>query len=264
MIFMNMFLDKIISTKKEEVSHIRRIKPLVELIDIIRDLPRPGNFSAAIMGQHTAIIAEIKRRSPSKGILRDDFDHIRIASVYQESGAAAISVLTDEKYFGGNKTFLSDIKKISHLPLLRKDFIIDSYQIYEARAMESDALLLIAGILNEEELKEFIVLTEWLGLFPLVEVHSLSELDKALSAGAVMIGINNRDLKTFNTDLSVSFNLAPHLPSDKLLISESGIHTRDDIELLQNAGFHAFLIGETLMRADDVGKKMKELLGGST
>lgn len=261
---MNMFLDKIISTKKEEVSHMRRIKPLAELQEVIRDLPQPGNFAAALMGQRTAIIAEIKRRSPSKGILRDFFDHIQIASVYQESGAAAISVLTDEKYFGGNKTFLRDIKKISHLPLLRKDFIIDSYQIYEARAMESDALLLIAAILKEEELKEFIGLTEWLGLSPLVEVHSRTELDKALSAGAVMIGINNRDLKTFNTDLGVSLNLAPHVPPEKMLISESGIHTREDVELLQNAGIHAFLIGETLMRADDVGGKMKELLGRNT
>ncbi len=261
---MNMFLDKIIATKKEEVSQIRRIKPLGELKDVIRDLPRPENFAAALTAQPTAIIAEIKRRSPSKGILRDDFDHIKIASVYQESGAAAISVLTDKKYFGGDKTFLSDIKKSCHLPLLRKDFIVDSYQIYEARVMESDALLLITGILKEDELKEFIGLTESLGLFPLVEVHSWAELDKALSAGAVMVGINNRDLKTFNTDLSVSLNLAPHIPPDKMLISESGIHTRDDIELLQNAGFHAFLIGETLMRADDVGKKMKELLGRNT
>jgi indole-3-glycerol phosphate synthase len=263
-LMMNMFLDKIISAKKEEIGHVKRIKPLIELQEAIRDLPRPIHFADAISGHQTAVIAEIKRRSPSKGILREDFDHIRIASVYQESGASAISVLTDEQFFGGNKTFLMDIKRISSIPLLRKDFIIDSYQIYEARAIGSDALLLIAALLKEEELKEFIELSESLGLFPLVEVHSLPELEKALFADASLIGINNRDLKTFTTDLSVSLNLVKHVPPGKTVISESGICSRKDVEILQHAGIHAFLIGETLMRADDAGIKLKELLGGNT
>jgi indole-3-glycerol phosphate synthase len=256
-----MILEKIIAAKKEEVAHIRRMNSLSELKAAIRDLPSPRDFSGAISGQLSAIIAEIKKCSPSKGLLRKDFDYLQIASIYQESGASAVSVLTDQQFFGGDIGYLSDIKKIIRLPLLRKDFIIDTYQIYETRVIGGDALLLIAGILNGKQLREFVDLSETLGLFPLVEVHSRSELDKALVSGATIIGINNRDLDTFSTDLGVSLNLAPHVPTDRILISESGIHTRRDIENLLSAGIHAFLIGETLMRAENMGRKMNELLG---
>jgi indole-3-glycerol phosphate synthase len=258
-----MFLEKILSVKKEVVIHSKHIRSLADLKDTIRDLrpPRSGNFAEALTASPCAIIAEIKKQSPSKGVIRQDFNHRQIASVYQKNGAAAVSVLTDEEFFGGSKQYLTDIKKIIDLPLLRKDFIIDSYQVYETRALEADALLLIAAILTLEELTELIGLTEMLGMSPLVEVHSREELTKALTAGAGIIGINNRDLKTFSTDLNVSLNLISHVPSDRILVRESGIHTRDDVELLQKSGIHVFLIGETLMRADDIGKKMGELLG---
>jgi indole-3-glycerol phosphate synthase len=258
-----MILEKIVSVKKEEVARLKQIRSHQELKAAIRDCPPPRNFEEALRNHTCAIIAEIKKSSPTKGILRQDFDHLRIASIYQDNEAAAISVLTDQEFFAGDALYLSDIKKTVHLPLLRKDFIIDPYQIYETIVLGGDALLLIAGILNEGDLRELIGMTEALGLSALVEVHSREELDKALGAGATMIGINNRDLRTFSTDLSVSLNLAPHVPNDRILISESGIRSRKDIETLLNAGIHAFLIGETLMRADDIGKKMKEFLGGN-
>ena len=206
-------------------------------------------------------IAEVKRRSPSKGILREDFNHTKIASIYEKHGAAAISVLTDQKFFGGNARYLADIKETVHLPLLRKDFIIDQYQIYETRSLHGDALILIAGILEKEQLREYIRLTESLGLSALVEVHFKEDLDKALDSGANIIGINNRNLSTFSTELHTSLTLIPHIPADKIIISESGIQVRNDIETLMKAGIHAFLIGEILMRSENIGEKLSELLG---
>jgi len=256
-----MILDKIIAVKKEEVAHLKRIMPLSELKAAIRDLSSPRDFRGAISGKTCAIIAEVKRRSPSRGILREDFDPVKIASLYEGNGAAAISVLTDRDFFGGDIAYLADIKKTVSLPLLRKDFIIDPYQIYETRRLNGDALLLIAGILEEEQLTEYIRLTESLGLSALVEVHSRGEVDKALIAGATLIGINNRDLKTFSTDLNTSFTIAQHISADRVIISESGINTRDDIEMLMKAGIHAFLIGESLMCSQNIGLTLKELCG---
>jgi indole-3-glycerol phosphate synthase len=256
-----MILDKIITAKKEEVAHLKRTKPLSELKASIRYLSSPRDFQGAISGKTCAIIAEVKRRSPSKGILREAFDPVKIASLYEGNGAAAISVLTDRDFFGGDTAFLADIKKTVSLPLLRKDFIIDPYQIYETRRLNGDALLLIAGILEEEQLTEYIRLTESLGLSALVEVHSRGEVDKALIAGATLIGINNRDLKTFSTDLNTSFTIAQHIPADRVIISESGINTREDIEMLMKAGIHVFLIGESLMCSQNIGLKLKELRG---
>lgn len=258
-----MFLSKILSNKREEVAHSRQEYPISELKAAVRDCASPCDFQRAISGLPFTIIAEIKKRSPSRGILRDDFDHLRIASIYQNHGASAISVLTDQTFFGGEKSYLMDIKKITPLPLLRKDFIIDAYQIYETRLLGGDALLLIAAILNIHQLKEFIHLSEMLGLSPVVEVHSQNDLDKALDSGATIIGINNRDLKSFSTDLNTTLNLAPQVPSNIILVSESGIHTRQDIEMLLSAGVHIFLIGETLMRAEDMGLKLNELLAGN-
>jgi indole-3-glycerol phosphate synthase len=256
-----MILDRIVAAKKEEVARLKQTRPLSELKAAIRDLPSPRDFRGAIKGKACAVIAEVKRRSPSKGLLREDFDPVKIASVYEEYGAAAVSVLTDQEFFGGVKSYLQEIKKTVRLPLLRKDFIIDPHQIYETRSLDGDALLLIAGILENEQLCEYICLSEFLGLAALVEVHSREELDKALSAGASIIGINNRDLKTFTTDLKTSLEIALHIPADKTIVSESGIRTRNDIETLMKAEIHAFLIGETLMRSENIGKKLRELLG---
>ena len=256
-----MILDKIISVKKEEVARLKRTMPLSELKAAIRDISSPRDFRGAISGKTCAIIAEVKRRSPSRGILREDFDPVKIASLYEGNGAAAISVLTDREFFGGDTAFLADIKKTVSLPLLRKDFIIDPYQIYETRSLNGDALLLIAGILEEEQLTEYIRLTESLGLSALVEVHSRGEADKAIIAGATLIGINNRDLKTFSTYLNTSFTIAQHIPADRVIISESGINTREDIEMLMKAGIHVFLIGESLMCSQNIGLKLKEFRG---
>ncbi|MDI6775909.1 MAG: indole-3-glycerol phosphate synthase TrpC [Syntrophales bacterium] len=256
-----MILEEIVEAKKGEVANLKRIRPLVELKEALRDTPCPRNFREAISSSDCSIIAEVKRRSPSKGTLREDFNPVKIAVIYKESGAAAISVLTEEKFFGGDSSYLLGIKKIVDLPLLRKDFIIDPYQIYETRVIGGDALLLIAGILKEEQLKDFIHLTESLGLSPLTEAHTREELDKALSAGADIIGINNRDLKNFSTDLKTSLELVLSIPGDKTVVSESGIHTRGDIEILMKAGIHCFLVGEALMRAHDMGAKLRELLG---
>ena len=256
-----MILDKIISVKKEEVAHLKQARPLHELKAILLDLPPVRDFRKAISVKECAIIAELKRRSPSRGILREDFDPIKIASIYERNGAAAVSVLTDKHFFGGDKKYLGDIRENVSLPLLRKDFIIDAYQIYETRSLGGDALLLIAYLLEEKQLKEYIHLAGSLGLSALVEIHSCDELDKALAAEACIIGINNRDLKTFSIDLKTSLDIAPHIPADKIVISESGIHTRRDIEVLMKAGIHVFLIGEILMLSDNIGKKLRELSG---
>lgn len=255
-----MILEKIIEVKEDEVARLRRIRPLQELRHAIADLPSPRNLSEAISGRQCAIIAEIKRRSPSKGTLREDFDPARFALIYEESGAAAVSVLTDRAFFGGDETHLTDIKKCVRLPLLRKDFIIDLYQIYETRYLQADAILLIAGILEKEQLREYSGLAQSLGLSVLCEVHSKGELDKALASDAMFIGINNRDLTTFSVDLRTSIGLAASVPADRIIVSESGIRSRSDIETLTKAGIHAFLIGETLMTSDDMGKKLQELL----
>ena len=256
-----MILEKIVKAKEDEVARLRRVRPLQELKHAIVDLPSPRNFSEAISGGDCAIIAEIKRRSPSKGTLREDFDPARIALIYEDNGAAAVSVLTDRPFFGGADTHLADINKSIRLPLLRKDFIIDLYQIYETRYLQADAILLIAGILEKEQLREYSSLAQSLGLSVLCEVHTGGELDKALASEARIIGINNRDLTTFSVDLNTSITLAASIPADRIIVSESGIRSRSDIETLTNAGIHAFLIGETLMKSDDMGGKLQELLG---
>ena len=256
-----MILDKIIDTKKEEVAHLKRIRPLQELKHAIADLPSPGNFHETINGRECAIIAEVKRRSPSKGTLKEDFDPIRIALLYEENGAAAVSVLTDRTFFGGDDVYLANIKQHVSLPLLRKDFIIDLYQIYETRFLRGDAILLIAGILTDNQLREYTGLAQSLGLSVLCEVHSEGDLDKALAANVKIIGINNRDLATFSVDMKTTTNLAPLVPADRIIVSESGIRTRQDIETLMKSGIHAFLIGETLMQSADMGQKLRELLG---
>jgi indole-3-glycerol phosphate synthase len=254
-------LDKIIEVKRKEIEQLKKILPQAELQERAKNLWDTLDFKKAIDSRECAIIAEVKKHSPSKGSLREDADPCAVAALYEKNGAAAISVLTDRLFFHGSPEYLIDIKKIVQIPVLRKDFVIDAYQIYETRLMGADALLLIAGILSEKMLREYIQITKFLSMSPLVEVHSREELDIAIAAGAEIIGINNRDLKTFTTDIKTTIELAPLVPAGTTLISESGIKNRNDIEILKQAGVHAFLVGETLMLASDPGRKLRELAG---
>ncbi|MFZ4440735.1 MAG: indole-3-glycerol phosphate synthase TrpC [Syntrophales bacterium] len=258
-----MILDEIIETKHREVDGRKVLRPLAALERIIAEMPPTCDFRKALNATNTGceIIAEVKRRSPSRGLLRKDFDPVRIAQEYEIHGAAAISVLTDETFFGGSETDLIAVRKMISLPILRKEFIIDPYQIHETRAIGADALLLIAAILTEGQLREYRELAALLGLAALVEVHDAAELEKALGAGASIIGINNRDLKTFVTDIRTSMELASRIPKDRIAVSESGIRTRAEIETLLKTGVRTFLIGETLISAPAIGLKLKELLG---
>lgn len=255
-----MILNQIAARKKIEVEEEKRRRPVSTLKEILKKTPPARNFKEAISDRGCAIIAEVKQRSPSRGLIRESFDPCEIAGTYETNGAAAISVLTDEPFFGGDKDYLSRIKERVRLPLLRKDFIIDPYQVYETKCLGGDAILLIARLLGKD-LEDYIALAESLGMFSLVEVHSREELDVALAAGAEMIGINNRDLRTFATDLKTSLELTPLIPQDRIIVGESGIHSRADIEVLMKAGIRAFLVGETLMSAKDMGAKLRELLG---
>ncbi|MEE9913313.1 MAG: indole-3-glycerol phosphate synthase TrpC [Deltaproteobacteria bacterium] len=257
-----MILDQIIETKKEEVARLKRETPVALLCDAIACLTPCRDFRKAVSGAEScAIIAEVKCASPSRGRLVEHFDPLTIAKTYEQNGAAAISVLTDEKYFSGHRDFLTQIKRDVSLPVLRKDFIIDPLQVYETRAIGADAVLLIVRILGQR-LPEFIALSGKLDLSPLVEVHSREELDIALAAGAEIIGINNRNLDTFATDIETSRNLKRLIPADKTVVAESALKDRSDIEYLMDAGINAFLIGEGLVTAADIGKKLRTLRGG--
>ena len=257
-----MFLQKILEHKKKEVAERKALLPLSGLKRRMDDLPAPLDLEGAIRSRREALIAEVKRSSPSRGRIREDFDPAAIARVYGDNGAAAVSVLTDQRFFEGHDSFLLQVRKSVAIPLLRKDFIIDPYQIYETRVLGGDAILLISRALDKGPLGEFIRLSFELGLSSLVEIHDEGDLEKAVSAGARMIGINNRDLSTFATDLGTSIRLAPLLPKGMTVISESGIRSRGDIERLRSAGVHGFLVGETLMAARDIAGKIRELLGG--
>ncbi len=256
-----MILDRIVQAKRREVTRLRESGSLDAMQKAALDTPPPRDFRAALESAPCAIIAEVKRSSPSKGRIREDFDPLAIASLYEENGAVAISVLTDETFFEGKKTYLSEIREQVSLPLLRKDFIIDPYQVCETRIIGADAVLLIAAILEGAKLDYMIEMAESLGLAPLVEVHSQEELERALAAGAGIIGINNRNLTTFATDLRTTLELVSRIPEGKMAISESGIEGRGEIEELMKKRIHVFLVGETLMRAPDVGAKLRELLG---
>lgn len=253
-------LDEIVDVKMSEVAALKKDVPQYVLEKLVKDLPPTRDFRNAVGGKDCSIIAEVKRKSPSKGVLVQDFDPLRIACVYEQNGAAAVSVLTDLQFFGGDKSYLGAIKKAVNLPLLRKDFIIDPYQVYETRMIGADAILLISAILNIRQLTRLIRLSERLALYPLVEVHNQIELKKALVCGAKMIGINNRDLKSFITDVETSMDLKAMIPDDKIVVSESGIADRVTIAKMMNAGIYAFLIGESLMTAPSPGDKLKELL----
>jgi len=253
-------LDKIIATKKEEVAQFKKNVPETQLQKIIAGLEPCRDFKKALTGSDCNIIAEVKCASPSRGRLVADFNPLNIAQIYENNGAAAISVLTDEKYFAGHKNDLTQIRQKVTLPLLRKDFIVDPIQIYETRCIGADAILLIVHVLGKK-LAEFMAISIELGLSPLVEVHSKDELDLALNIGADIIGINNRNLDTFITDINTSRQLKARIPDDKITVAESGIRNRNDVESLMQAGIHAFLIGEHLVVAPDIGNTLRTFRG---
>ena len=257
-------LARILDSKRQEVAIARQAVPLATLRQQAESLPPARDFWNALQARDrrgTRIVAEIKKASPSAGVIRADFDPLAIAATYASHGAAAISVLTDKPFFQGDLTVLQAVRQHVTLPLLRKDFILDAYQIYEARLHGADAVLLIASALEVPVLTDLAALSRELGLEPFVEVHTAAELEKALSCDCRLIGINNRDLHTFHTDVATTLELLPKVPSGHRVISESGIRDRATVERLEAHGVAAFLVGESLMREPDIGAKLDELRG---
>lgn len=253
-------LDRIIAQKRQEVAERKQSVPLFGR-DVSRRTDHRSFGQALRQDGQVAVIAEFKKASPSKGIIREHADPVDVARLYERNGAAAVSVLTDEHFFKGKAEFLTAIREWVTLPLLRKDFIIDDYQVWEASIMGADAILLIASVLSESELAALQRTAADLGLECLVEVHHDDELTKALNAGARIIGVNNRDLTDFRVDVNTSLRLKARIPREIVTVSESGIHSRADVLTLQAAGFDAILVGESLMQASDIGAKLRELLG---
>jgi indole-3-glycerol phosphate synthase len=253
-------LDKILATKKREVERHKRTVQLSSLLECIARHQAPLAFAPALKGEGVKLIAEVKKASPSKGVLRPYFDPMALAKTYAENGAAAISVLTDAEYFQGSPEHLAAIRQTVSLPLLRKDFIYDEYQIYESAAYGADALLLITAILKPGQLEKMLTVSRSLGLGCLVEVHDKDELTTALNSGAEIIGLNNRNLKTFEVDLNTTRRLLPFVPEDKIVVSESGISRREDVKKLERWGVDSVLIGEALVTARNIPKKIKELM----
>lgn len=261
------FLDDILKVKREAVWRRKGRSALQDLRSRIADAEPTRRFQKALRERQEGaprLIAEIKKASPSKGIIREKFQPVEIARIYEGEGAAAVSVLTEEHFFLGKPSYLKEVRSAISLPLLKKDFILDEFQVYEARAWGADALLLIAALLERQQAIDYFHLARDLSLDTLVEVHDEKELEQVVD-WAPVIGINNRDLRTFKTDLETTFRLLREIPSsvrkDRVIISESGIHSRKEVERLYDAGIDAMLIGETFMAAEKIGEKMKELLG---
>lgn len=254
-------LDQIVATKRAEVAARKRAL----LLDALQGEPRAPlrDFTAALRRGTLAAICEIKRKSPSKGPLRANLDVREIAGAYGQNGAAALSVLTDAQYFGGSEADLVEARIASKLPTLRKDFTIDAYQIYEARRLGADAVLLIVRILSDAQIREFLATARDLGLAALVETHDEREVERAVDCGAEIIGVNNRDLDTFRVSLDTSLRLRPLIPPTVIAVAESGIDSPNDVAQLVDAGFHAMLVGEALVRADDPGARLHELLSAA-
>ena len=256
-----MILDTIIAHKRRELAAEQAQVPLTKLEAEVINLPPTRNFRNAITGSGTVkLIAEVKKKSPSKGIIREDFHPVSIAETYVKNGAAAISVLTDKHFFAGELDYLRAIRDTVDVPLLRKDFTIDPYHIYQARVAGADAILLIVAALTASQLRTFMDVADSLSLASLVEVHTPEELAIALDVDAQIIGINNRDLHTFHTDLATTFRLRDTIPVDRVVVSESGIYSREDVTKLQEAGVHAMLVGESLMRSPDIGQQVRLLI----
>lgn len=255
------FLEKVVELKREEVSKRKSLFPLREMEEKISHLPSPRDLGQAIsQNRPMALIAEIKRASPSAGVIQMDTDIPRIVSQYQAGGACAISVLTESHFFQGDLSHLRQVKEKTSLPVLQKDFIIDPFQIYEGRATGADAILLIAAILDREQLKDFVDLTRSLNMVPLVEVHDEDDLEKTLRLDLSLLGVNNRDLNTLEVDLRTTLRLKRKIPSEVSVISESGIRNAQDVMLLKEAGVDGILVGEILMRTHDPAAKIREVL----
>lgn len=259
---MDSILSEIIAHKKEEVRRSKEQVKIESLKAQLSDCPPPRGFKEAVTQRNGInIIAEVKSASPRGGVLIKDFDPVAIADDYLKGGAAALSILTEQKFFKGNLDFISLVKRENPLPTLRKDFIIDPYQIYESRVWGADAILLIVSILSEDALKELLSMSSELGMDALVEVHDEKELKIALSTGCDIIGINNRNLRTFKVDLTTTIKLISCIPREKVVVSESGIKSREDIVQLEEAGVRAVLIGEALIRARDRVAMLRRLRG---
>lgn len=253
-------LERIAEHKQHELQQAKKQRPLSYLLEA--DTLPLRDFIAALKHANPAIIAEIKRASPSKGILRADVDVGSIATIYADHGAACISVLTDDHFFKGKPEDLNTAKSHCHLPVLRKDFMIDAYQIHESRALGADCILLIVAMLDDHQLHDYCQMAQELQMAVLVESHTHQELDRALALPTPLMGINNRSLHTFVTDLQCSIDLSRYVPADKIIITESGINDHQDIQRLKTHGINTFLIGETLMRAPDIADQLQRLLYG--
>lgn len=256
-----MILDEIVVKRKEQLSREKARLSLEALKDYLAGRPEPEPFrlSKSLLAHEFNLIAEVKKASPSKGIIQENFLPLPTAMTYEKAGASAISVLTEEEYFKGRNAYLIEIGESVKIPLLRKDFIIDPYQIWHSKYLGASAILLIVAILSKEQLASYLALATELGLDAIVEVHTEEELDQALEAGALLIGINNRNLKTFEVDLATTEQLAGKIPAGKIVISESGIRDAGDIRRVRRAGARAVLIGETLMRSADIRKEIEAL-----
>jgi indole-3-glycerol phosphate synthase len=255
-------LDKIISTKREEVAAAKAARPLQELRQAVEAASPARDFLGVIAAPGPIkLIAEVKQASPSKGLIRADFEPVSIARTYASHGASCVSVLTDETYFRGHLDFLRAVRLAVEIPALRKDFVIDEYQVWEARAAGADAVLLIAECLDDHQLRELHDLVVQLGMTPLVELHEAENLPRVLAAGARLVGVNNRDLKTFKVDLEHTIRLRSQIPADRFVVGESGIRTHEELSRLEAAGVNAVLVGESLMARPDIGAAVDQLLG---
>lgn len=257
-------LQEIIKNKKEDLAVLKSSVPLSDLKERVKDCGQTRPFGCALKREADdtiRLIAELKKASPSEGVIREDFNLQEILKIYAHKAVYAISVLTEERYFMGSLGNLTGARKATKKPLLRKDFIVDDYQLYESRVYGADAVLLICAALDKYHLADILGLSAELSLECLVEVHNFRELDAALSSGAGIIGINNRDLNTLRTSLNVTFDLVNDIPAGKVVVSESGIHTSEDVKEIASRGIDAILVGTTLMKADDIGKKIDELVG---
>jgi indole-3-glycerol phosphate synthase len=252
-------LEKIVSDKKRELENKKRSRSLPALKECIVQL-KPLDFAAALRGDKIKLIAEVKKASPSQGVMVKDFDPLSLALSYERGGAAAISVLTEVAHFLGSPKHLEEIRGKVNVPLLRKDFIFDEYQVYESAALGADAILLIAAILSLKQLDRLLAIGHQLGLYCLLEVHDKNDMEKALKSGAEIIGINNRDLNTFKVDIETTRRLRPLVPGGKIVVSESGIGCREDVKKLKAWGVDAVLVGEALVTAPDIPAMIKELL----
>jgi indole-3-glycerol phosphate synthase len=248
-------LERIVTAKRAEIAAARKRTPEVKL----DAAPPVRDFVAAMRAKRPAVIAEIKRASPSRGVLREEFDPAAIARSYEKGGAACMSVLTDKDFFQGAGEHLSAARAACSLPVLRKDFLIDPYQVFESRALGADCVLLIAACLEDREMRELEALARGVGMAVLVEVHDESELARALKLETPLLGINNRNLRSFETRLETTLDLLPRVPPDRLVITESGILSRADVARMRQHGVHAFLVGEAFMRAEDPGAELKGL-----